>query len=337
MMLGIFALSSIPIQAQIFEPVATIEGISFRGMDTHKEKIVWISGNKGTVGRSTNAGRTWEWVNPKGYEDYDFRDIETFSKHEAVIVSAGSPAVILHTTNGGKSWQEVYRNDSEAIFLDGMDFQGKTGFVIGDPIDGFFQLLKSTNKGKTWEDVTNTMYLFAEDDEAAFAASGTSIQVLGHNVWVGSGGSYAALYQRNEKELLMYKHSVPITQGTASTGIFSISFLDDKHGIVVGGDYMNDQLNDNNILITNDGGESWTKPTVPVHGYRSCVVHIDKTTVLATGTSGTDLSTDQGDTWENIDGTSFNVIAVSPSGKHIYLAGSNGNISRLILLEEHDN
>lgn len=324
-------LASAQLLAQTFETVATKEGISFRGMDTHKEKVIWISGSNGTVGRSLDAGKTWEWINPTGYESFDFRDIEAFGKNEAVIISAGSPTVILRTVNGGNTWHEVYRNEREDIFFNGMDFQGKTGFAIGDPIDGFFQLLKSTDKGKTWQDVTNTMYLFAEDGEVAFAASGTSIQVLGDNVWIGSGGSYAALYQRNEKQLFMYKHSAPILSGTASTGIFSISFLDDKHGIVVGGDYMNDEAHENNVLITNDGGENWTKPAEPVHGYRSCVVHIDKKNVLATGTSGTDLSNDQGNTWTNIDKASFNVITKSPSGKHIYLAGSNGNISKLVL------
>lgn len=318
-------------QAQHFTTLSSDNKSSFRGLQTYKNNVVWVSGSNGMVGRSTDEGKTWTWVSPKGYEKFDFRDIEVFSAKEAVIVSAGAPAIILHTKNAGKSWTEVYKNENPDIFLDGMDFQGKTGFILGDPIDGQFQLLKSTNKGKSWKDVTNAIHLFAEPGEAAFAASGTSLQVINNWLYIGTGGSYSSLMKRSEKESKLDVQDVPIWSGSASTGIFSIDFLTERIGVVVGGNYSDDQNNSNNILLTFNGGLSWEKPEIPVLGYRSCVKYINAQTLIATGTSGTDISKDSGKTWQNISKESFNVIALSDNKKTIYLAGSQGNIVSLQL------
>lgn len=64
---------------------------------------------------------------------------------------------------------------------------------------------------------------------------------------------------------------------------------------------------------------------------RSSVKYISPTLLLATGTNGSDLSTDGGNSWKNLDQRSFNSIATSSSGKAIYLAGSAGTIFRLKL------
>lgn len=306
-------------------------GVSFRGLDTYKNNVVWVSGSNGTVGRSIDAGKTWTWVSPSGYEKFDFRDIEAFGKNEAVVLSAGSPAVILRTTDGGRSWKESYRDARPAIFLNGFDFQGKTGFAFGDPIDGYFQLLKSRDKGRSWIDVTDHMFLFADEGEAGFAASGTSIQVLNDQVWIGTGGKYGSLFRRNEKALKMDKMDVPILSGRESTGIFSIAFWDDWTGVVVGGDYMRDQDNENNVLLTTDGGDTWQKPQTPVSGYKSAVSYINKDMLVVTGTSGTDLSIDGGENWRKISDESFNVVVVTSDQNGIFLAGSNGNIAQLTL------
>ena len=326
--LGLFICNA---HAQSIQSLSINNKSSFRGLSTFKDKTIWVSGSNGKVGRSTDMGKNWQWVSPKGYEKYDFRDIQAFGTKEAVIVSAGSPAIILYTKDAGKNWKEVYRNEDPDIFLDGMDFKGKTGYIMGDPINGAFQLLKSSNKGKTWQDVTEAIHLFAEPGEAAFAASGTSLQVINDWLYIGTGGSYSSLMKRSEKESKLDVQDVPIWSGSASTGIFSIDFLNEREGVVVGGNYTSDKDNSNNILLTKNAGLSWEKPEVPVYGFRSCVKYISPKILVATGTSGTDISEDGGNTWKNISTDSFNVIAISSNKKYIYLAGSNGNIASLTL------
>lgn len=327
----LLGVATFGLSAQTFIPLVEKIPASFRGLDSYKNDVIWVSGSKGTVGYSDNAGKTWNWVNPVGYEKYDFRDIAIFSKKEAVIVSAGSPAVVLRTTDAGKSWLEVYRNEHQEIFLNAMDFKGSTGYILGDPIDGTFQMLKSTNKGKTWTDVSHNFILFAEDGEAAFAASGSNIQVFKDFVFIGTGGMFSGFFYYSPKQLRIDKYECPIWYGNSSSGIFAIDFLNSKTGIVVGGNYEKDQDNRNNVLLTYDGGINWQKPETPVLGFRSDVLYITKNILIATGTSGTDISYDGGNNWRNISTDSFNTLGKSSDSKSIYLTGSKGNVYKLEL------
>lgn len=316
---------------QTFSPLVEQISASFRGMSTVGKKVVWVSGSNGTIGYSKDQGKSWNWVNPAGFEKFDFRDIYAFSDKEAVAVSAGSPAVILRTSNAGKTWQKVYENTDPNIFLDDMDFVGKEGFILGDPMDGVFQLLKSTNKGKTWSNISQDYFLIADEGEAAFAASGSSMKMFKDRLYIGTGGKYSSFFNYNPKGLKIDKYDVPIWSGESSTGIFAIDFWNLNTGIAVGGNYLEDKNNQNNILLTKDAGVSWTKPNTPVLGFRSDVLYITENIVLATGTSGTDISYDGGDNWKNISTLSFNTLAKSTDNKVIYLTGSKGNVYKLEL------
>ena len=73
---------------------------SIRGLSVVDDSIAWLSGSKGTVAITHNGGKTWDWQQVKGFEKADFRDIEAFSAKEAIIMSSGTPALILKTTAG---------------------------------------------------------------------------------------------------------------------------------------------------------------------------------------------------------------------------------------------
>ena len=98
--------------------------------------VVWASGSRGTIGKSTDGGKTWKWSIVKGFEQRDFRDIEAFDAATAVIIAVDAPAYILKTVDGGESWKIVYENKKEGMFLDALEFWNEvSGIVIGDPID----------------------------------------------------------------------------------------------------------------------------------------------------------------------------------------------------------
>lgn len=86
--------------------VASGQKTSIRGLSVVDNKIVWASGSNGWTAHSIDGGKNWKWIQLAGYEKLDFRDIEAFSATRAVVVSAGSPAVILITDNGGITWKE---------------------------------------------------------------------------------------------------------------------------------------------------------------------------------------------------------------------------------------
>ncbi|HEX8607557.1 MAG TPA: YCF48-related protein, partial [Pedobacter sp.] len=149
---------------------------SIRGMSIVSDEVAWVSGSNGTVGRTIDGGLNWQWIKPEGYEKLDFRDIEAFDSNKAIVVNAGSPAYILLTNDGGKSWTQTYKNTDSAIFLDGMDFwDEKQGIIFGDPIENRMQLLKTSDGGLSWKDISANLKRNMLSGEAGFAASGTTI------------------------------------------------------------------------------------------------------------------------------------------------------------------
>ncbi|MBB6269887.1 photosystem II stability/assembly factor-like uncharacterized protein [Pedobacter cryoconitis] len=332
-LLYLLLLTPFTVFSQTYElsTVNTGTNTSIRGMSVVSDSIAWVSGSNGFVGKSIDGGKEWTWTKPKGYETLDFRDIEAFDKNHAVIVNAGSPAYILRTGDGGKSWTETYKNPDSAIFLDGMSFwDQKNGIIFGDPIQNHLQLLITDDGGCTWKDISTNLKQTMATGEAGFAASGTGIKTMaGGKIWIATGGTKSNIYASDNYGLSWKRYDCPILHGKSTTGAFSIDFYTENQGIVVGGDYEKDKENTNNILLTSDGGKSWTKPSRPVFGYRSGVIWYDDKTCFATGTSGTDVSRDGGMNWYHISEESFNVIQKAKNGKLVLLAGAKGLIYTL--------
>jgi photosystem II stability/assembly factor-like uncharacterized protein len=299
---------------------------SIRGLSVVNNNVAWVSGSKGHVARSTNGGNTWAWQQLKGYEQSDFRDVEAFSDQEAIIISSGTPALILKTVDGGGTWKEVYRNNDKAYFLDALDFtpNGRHGYVLGDPIDGKFLMLETFDAGNNWYQFKNLPA--AMPGEAAFAASGTCLRVSKEGIInVVTGGSSAHLLTHYPADTTWQALNMPIAQGKPSQGAFSIS---SDVAIIAGGDYANDKRRDSvsvNFLKTQvvmtDG-----KPAGPA-GYQSCVEWIGKNTYLTTGTPGTNITTDGGLHWKQIDTVSFNVCRKAKKGNLVLMAGDKGKIA----------
>jgi photosystem II stability/assembly factor-like uncharacterized protein len=318
-------------QSYSIKPLNESAKTSLRGLSVVSDQVTWVSGSNGSIGKTTDGGTTWKWMKPKGYEKFDFRDIEAFDDQNAVIVGIASPAYILKTIDGGETWTENYKNVDSAIFLDGVSFWDKNrGIIFGDPINDKMQLLKTIDAGKSWQDISTNLKTNLAKGEASFAASGTTVKTLpGGKTWVATGGTVSNIYFSPDYGQSWQVFKCPILQGEGSTGPFSIDFLNDKTGIVVGGNYVKDKENSNNVLLTTDGGKTWQKPNTPVLGFRSAVTYINAKTLIATGTSGTDISTDGGQNWKHISDKSFNAVQKAKKGKQVILAGEKGTIYQL--------
>jgi photosystem II stability/assembly factor-like uncharacterized protein len=306
---------------------------SLRGLSVVTDKIVWVSGSKGTVGKSLDGAKTWAWMTVPGYEKRDFRDVEGFDKNTAVIMAVDTPADILKTTDGGKTWTLAYENKTAGMFLDAMEFwNANIGIVVGDPIDGRFFKARSFDGGDTWHDMPFSDLPRADTGEGCFASSGTNVRILdSYEACFVSGGPHSRLFIRDRAI------DLPILQGTTSTGANSVAVKDHntlhggQHLIVVGGDFTKDTLQEKNCFLTTDGGKTWLRPTTPPHGYRSCVEFIGGHSVLTCGTSGVDISNDDGMTWRLISTTGFHACRKAKKGKAVFLSGGNGRIAKLIL------
>ncbi len=93
-------LTCINAGAQQIKILNTGTHTSIRGLSAVNDRIVWVSGSNGTVGKSLDSGNTWKWVQVKGFDKTDFRDIEAFDETQAVIMGVGEPAYILRTIDG---------------------------------------------------------------------------------------------------------------------------------------------------------------------------------------------------------------------------------------------
>jgi hypothetical protein len=191
---ALFFLTFNPCFAQTVIPLQQGKSTSIRGLSVVDDSIAWLSGSKGTAAITHNGGKTWDWQQVKGFEKADFRDIEAFSDKEAIIMSSGTPALILKTIDGGVNWQVKYKNTDTAYFFDAMDFaNSRRGLVLGDPINGKFVLMETVDGGEKWHIFKNLPS--ALPGEAAFAASGTCIrsgkdEIGGQNeIIVVTGGS----------------------------------------------------------------------------------------------------------------------------------------------------
>src|SRR5215831_3379399 len=304
---------------------------SLRGLSVVNDNVVWVSGSKGTVGKSTNGGKNWKWFTVKGFEKKDFRDIEAFDATTAVIISIDEPAYILKTNDGGETWKVVYENKTKGMFLDAMEFWNEqSGIVIGDSVDGRFFVVRSFDGGSTWRDVPFDNRPVADSGEACFAASGTNVRALDRDeaVFV-SGGKKSRIFIRDKSFML------PIIQGRETTGANSISVFDNgsrnggKKMIVVGGDFNADSSSEKNCFISDVGGKAWSAPKVPPHGYRSCVEYLSKKIILTCGLNGVDYSNDGGKTFVWISKEGFHVCRIAKLGTTIFLAGNNGKIGKL--------
>jgi photosystem II stability/assembly factor-like uncharacterized protein len=297
---------------------------SIRGLSVVNDDLVWVSGSNGTVGKSTDGGKTWKWITVPGFETRDFRDIEAFDANTAVIIAIAEPANILRTTDGGNTWKTVFNDTTKGMFLDALHFHNKNyGIVVGDPINDEVFLGITKDGGNSWQRFPDKPLKVAKG-EAFFASSGTNI------VYTKDGGFFL-VSGGTASRLLTPDRSAPldIVQGKESTGANSIAIMK-KNLIVVGGDFLSNKDSTKNCVLSNDEGNTWYHPTIPPHGYRSCVEFISGKKLIVCGTSGVDVSEDAGMNWKLISSDGFHVVQKAKKGKAVFLAGGNGKIARLL-------
>jgi photosystem II stability/assembly factor-like uncharacterized protein len=278
----------------------------FRGLSVVNEKVIWISGQRGLVGRSTDGGTSFTWRKVKSYEKMDFRTLHAFNKKCAVIATAGTPASILRTTNGGKTWSEVYRSDDSLMFFDGVGFwDDNRGLIFGDPIKGKMFLMETFDGGKTWKEIPFADRPQLVEGEAAFAASGTTIRTLpGGHVYIATGGVKSRLWHSRDYGHHWEVFETPIIQGKPSQGIFSMAWKDALSGVIVGGDYTNNTDTAVNAFATTDGGQTWKQFESGIHGYYSCVEYCGYNRFVACGPRGlVEINSFMSSQWNRLNGS----------------------------------
>lgn len=158
------------------------------------------------------------------------------------------------------------------------------------------------NGGENWKTDPCDCHPNFFKGEAAFAASNTNIASKNGIIWFATGGIKSRIFKMNKHRWKAYE--TPFIQGTSSQGIYSIDFYDKKFGIAVGGDYTKQAENINNIVTTNDGGETWKiQASGKNAGYKTCVKirpNSKGKDIITVGDQNIEFSQDYGKTWKTI-------------------------------------
>ncbi len=299
---------------------------SFRGLSVVNEKVIWASGTKGTFVRTIDGGKTWQAGNVPDAEKLDFRDVEAFSANVAYLLSIGpgEASRIYKTLDSGKTWKLQFKNENPKIFLDAFAFWDEQhGIAMSDSVDEKFVLFATNDGGANWLPLTPTKIPAARKGEGGFAASGTCIVTQGkNNVWIGTG--QGRILRSTDRGKNWEVSETPIMTGNESSGIFGIAFKDSKNGMIVGGDYREPNKSGNTVAVTNDGGKTW-RALADKLPFRSGAV-FSQGKWFAVGTSGANVSADNGATWQEIDRNNYNVVGAKAGV--IFSAGPKRRITK---------
>jgi photosystem II stability/assembly factor-like uncharacterized protein len=275
----------------------------------------------------------------------------------------GKLSRLYKTTNGCKSWKLIFTNPDKDGFWDAISFslrhddpQDKRipdwmdGWLLGDPVDGRFSLFRSHNSGKDWYRQRNPGLRADSSKQGAFAASNSSLLVDRGTPEFGSGGAGGAqLYSvtettvcvdscstadlnHYEKDGKWLVESIPIGHNTESSGTFSIAsrsqprppYAIDHLLVAVGGEYTSPNDTSNTAAIKLAYDQPWIASTIPPHGYRSSVQWSESLKLWITaGTNGSDISRDDGKTWQPLDDGNWNALSLP------FVVGPKGRIARL--------
>ena len=305
---------------------------SFRGLSVVSDRVIWASGTRGTVVHSNDGGNTWRVDSIPGGSGFDLRAIHGRNGNVAHV--AATAGRIWRTTDGGRTWSLRYQSADTTMFLDAITFyDDRFGMALGDPMGGRFVILVTRDGGETWSEAPTASRPEAADGEAAFAASGTSLVVMGPRLgWLGTGGSVARVFRTDDAGMSWRAVPSAIPPRAGTGGVFSVAFGDAMHGVAVGGDYERPDSSAGTAALTGDGGLTWQPATRFPRGYRSGVamrrVDQDNLLAIAVGTTGSDLSRDGGRSWMPLDGTAFNAVQFAPSGV-AFAVGARGRVARI--------
>ena len=310
----------------------------FQAISIVDRSTVWVSGTGGTYSYTTNGGADWHTSVVTDATTLQFRDVYAVSAQTAFLLSAGTGADsrVYKTVNAGKHWTLLYTNHEPEGFFDCMDFwDSDRGLIYGDSILGQLFLLYTEDGGLNWQRISPSVLPQALPDEGGFAASGTCLITQGEgNAWIGTGASAVAarVLRTSDYGQSWSVSSTPVVSDSNTAGIFSIALLDPQHLAVLGGDLSKPTQHSDNVAVTKDGGLSWKlagRPVLVGSVYGASYVPGAATpTLVVVGPTGSDFSTDNGESWTHID--SLDYWAVSFLDPHTgWAVGPEGRIAKI--------
>ena len=261
----------------------------------------------------------------------------------ATYPTAGAGGEILRTTNGGVSWTKV---STASQFVGGQQgfcnfvhmFDATTGVSLGDPTNGYFEILRTTDGGVTWVRVPQANMPAPLANEYGLARS---FFALGNTIWAGMG---SAVDSDPVRVLKSTDGGVTWTASPVTTLLGSVSrlaFKDALNGIAYNVKVVSGAVTAVNVIRTSDGGATWS-PITPINAatgsfyrydidavngrYYSVGLRFPGSTPAVAADFGSSSSSD-GITWTNLNNSqgffAFDLIAGTVAGSATGYAGAS--------------
>lgn len=308
------------------------------GISPVSNSVVWLSGSKGTVVRTTDGGSTWSPMVVPNADSLQFRDVHGVDASTAYVLSAGvGPASrIYKTEDGGESWTLQFTNPGPGGFFDCMDFwDADHGIAFSDSYEGSFIVIRTDDGGAHWDPILPNALPAASDGEGGFASSGTCLQVVGDStVFIGTGaGASPRLLKSRDRGISWDSFGTPMVGGTSTSGISSLSFLSETDGYAFGLELTGNDGPIQNVIHTTNGGRTWTvlnSPQLPdVYGGVQVPGH-DGSILVTAGPKGIDYTAD-GAHWTSL--TELDHWGIAFADNRIgWATGPGGRITKLTVM-----
>ncbi len=300
------------------------DSVSIRAITFLDEKTLAFAGSNGTYG-SLDVVTDKVRVSTIRYDEQipEFRAVG-HTTTDFFMLSVGSPALLYKTGDGGQM-ELVYIEEGSHVFYDSMAFwNDQEGIAIGDGVDGCLAVIITRDGGKHWKKLSCDEVPKLSGDVGAYAASDTNVEIKGNKTWVITSGK--AMLFSPDKGKSWELIQLPIKKLTEYHGIYSIDFYDQNLGFGIGGDFDEPEGNNQNKIITQNGGKDWkivANNAFP--GYKSCIQYVPNSNgmgLVAVGFTGVDYSKDGGKTWVQLSEESFYTLRFL-NDSVAYAAGRN--------------
>lgn len=313
--------------------------VSIRALEVVNDSTIWFGANRGIYGHTQNKGKTWiiDSISFNGFKP-DFRSIAVLKNGTVLLLNAGAPVYLIKSNDKGLNWKTVFQSNDSTYFFDALRFHDNvSGAALGDPVNGCFKVIITNDGGETWVELPCNQTLKAMEGEACFAASNSSWDFYKKHNWIATGGKQSRILHSSDYGETFSHVQSPIAGGSELRGAFSLDFLDDKTGVLAGGNYDTTKIGDITYALTKDGGKTWTT-TSTKNFFGSCVqiAVVNKEKVIcAAGHDGVYFSNSMGAEWTEIKSSSnetlrqFNTLRFSSTGKAVWLAGAKGTIGKI--------
>ena len=327
-----------PAAEPVLEPQSSGTSVLLQAVSAVSDSLAWVSGHRGMYARTTDGGRTWHIGRVPDADSLQFRDVHAVDAQTAWLLSAGPGALsrIYHTTDGGATWSEQFRNAEPEAFYDCFAFwDRRRGVVFSDQVNGRMIIRTTSNGGKDWTLVPHESLPQGLPGEGGFAASGTCVVARpGGHAWIVTGnGPRSRVLHSADYGRTWSVADAPIVAGEAA-GFATIAFRDDRHGVALGGELGNPDARTDNVFLTADGGRTWLaggRPPFSGAVYGAAFVPGASPALVAVGPRGAALSRNGGESWAALDTLSYWGIGFGP-GRVGWITGPGGRITKVTLV-----